>query len=433
MSAGVGRDVRAILAGDGFQRLLAARLTSQVADGWFQAGLAGSLLFNPERQASAAAIATGFAVLLLPYSVLGPFVGVFLDRWDRRVSMSAANLMRAVVVLPTAVLVWLDRTGPGFAVCALVVIAANRFFLAGLGAALPHVVEDERLVTANSIATTLGTMGYAVGLGIAAGLLATPFIGIDRHGYAVIAVLGSAGYLVSALLLRALFIRGALGPDDSVRRTDAVLDALADVVRGMVAGVWHLVRRPAAGYAVLAQAGHRTLFGVLSLATLLLFSRYFTTDNARSISGMGLVVLTGGIGVLLAAVVTPLATHRVSGRAYVSLLFASAALTLLLLGPPFRAPLLLIGVFLLNIASQGTKIVVDTTLQHECEDTFRGRVFSINDTAFNVTFVAGLFLAATLLPANGRSLAAVVLIAIGYGALAAWYALVGRRVRAPVH
>jgi predicted MFS family arabinose efflux permease len=140
-----------------------------------------------------------------------------------------------------------------------------------------------------------------------------------------------------------------------------------------------------------------------------------------------MVVVAGGSGVLLAAVLTPAATQRVPGRVYVSLLLGSTALILLAVVPPFQAPLLLLGVFLLNIASQGTKIVVDTTLQHECDDTFRGRVFSINDTAFNVTFVAGLFAAATLLPADGRSPAAVVLIAIGYGALAIWYAMVSRR------
>ena len=81
MSWGVG-------SGDGaprgFLRLLAARLTSQVADGWFQAALAGNLLFSPERRAGSIAIAAGFAILLLPYSVLGPFVGVFLDHLHHR-------------------------------------------------------------------------------------------------------------------------------------------------------------------------------------------------------------------------------------------------------------------------------------------------------------------------------------------------------------
>jgi MFS family permease len=426
-------EFRTITSGRGFRRLLASRLTSQVSDGWFQAGLAGSLLFNPEKQASATAIAAGFAILLLPYSALGPFVGVFLDRWDRRASLTVSNLLRAALVLPAAGLLWAGLQGTGFALFALLVIAVNRFFLAGLGAALPHVVEDERLVAANAIATTLGTVSYAAGLVSAAALLGTPMITTDRHGYALIAILGSAGYLVSALLLWVLFTPGVLGPDDGVRRRDSIWSAIADVARGVGAGLAHLAQRRPAGYAVLVQAGHRALFGILSLATLLLFSRYFTTDESRSISNLGLVVLAGGVGALVAAVLTPIATRRFSSRHYVSLLLGATGPVLLVLGPPFQPVLLLLGVFLLNVASQGTKIVVDATLQHECDDAYRGRVFSINDTAFNGTFVAGLFAGAWLLPANGKSLTAVVLVAVGYGALALWYVTVTGRVREPVH
>ncbi len=427
-----GRDLRAILAERGFRRLLVARLTSQVADGWFQAALAGSLLFNPERQASPLAIATGFAILLLPYSVLGPFVGVFLDRWQRRTALYVANLVRAGLVVPAAIMLSRGHEDALFAIFALLVIAANRFFLAGLGASLPHVVQDPRLVTANAAATTLGTVAYAMGLGTAAAVLGTPLVGIDNRGYAAIALLGAAGYVTSALLLRALFTRTALGPDESERRTDLLLAAVVDVARGMVHGLRHLVQRRAAGYALLVQAGHRGLYGVLALATLLLFSRYFTGgDDGRSISGLGLVIASGGLGALVAAFVTPVATRRLPGWAWISVLLGGTGVVLVVLIPPFRAPLVLISTFLLNIASQGTKIVVDTALQHECDDAYRGRVFSLNDTAFNATFVGGLFVGATLLPSNGRSGPAVVVIALAYGLLATWYAVVGRRAAQP--
>ena len=60
------------------------RLAGQFGDGLFQAALAGAVLFDPEHQARAADIASGFAVLLLPYSLIGPFAGVLLDRWWRQ-------------------------------------------------------------------------------------------------------------------------------------------------------------------------------------------------------------------------------------------------------------------------------------------------------------------------------------------------------------
>ena len=58
-----------------FWRLLEVRAVSQFGDGLFQAGLAGAIHFNPERAADPWAIAGAFAVLFLPYSLLGPFAG----------------------------------------------------------------------------------------------------------------------------------------------------------------------------------------------------------------------------------------------------------------------------------------------------------------------------------------------------------------------
>jgi uncharacterized protein (DUF983 family) len=75
----------------------------------------------------------------------------------------------------------------------------------------------------------------------------------------------------------------------------------------------------------------------------------------------------------------------------------------------------------MNIASQSIKIIVDATLQHECEDDYRGRIFSLNDTVFNLCMVCGLFVAALTLPPNGKSVAGLVCVAIGYLLLALWF------------
>lgn len=68
----------------GFLRLLSTRLVGSFGDGLLQAALASFVLFSPERQPTPLAIAVSFGILLLPYSLIGPFAGVFLDRWRRR-------------------------------------------------------------------------------------------------------------------------------------------------------------------------------------------------------------------------------------------------------------------------------------------------------------------------------------------------------------
>jgi MFS family permease len=418
-------NLRAVLAAQGFRRLLGVRVISQIADGWFQAGLAGSVLFNPEKRTSALQVAIGFAVLLLPYSIIGPYVGVFLDRWSRRSIVVVANSLRALFVLPSIAFIWYGAESWAFLTLALLIIGLNRFFLAGLSAAIPHVVDDRRLVTANALSGTLGSICYSIGLGSAV-LLVKTALPATLHGYALLAALAPIGYLASALLARWSFRRDGLGPDAQDCPRDALGTALITTVHGMVQGIRHLASRRGAAYAMLAQSAFRVLYGILALAVLLLYRQYFhhSKDMTGSIGGLGLVFVAGSAGVLLAAFLTPPISRRIGGWRWIGWLLAGTAIVIIVFGLPFRPDLLIVAVLFTNIATQGIKIVVDTALQHECDDIYRGRVFSVNDTTFNLSFVLGLFIASFVLPVDGRSPVVLLLVALGYGLVACWYTAV---------
>jgi MFS family permease len=161
--------VRHLLLRGDFRRLLATRLSSQFGDGVFQAALAGTVLFNPSQATDPVDVAAGFAVLLLPYSLVGPFAGVWLDRWSRRQVLMVANLVRAVLVLGVAALILAEVTGPGFYVAGLLVFSVNRFVLSALSAGLPHVTDEPSLVSANALTTTSGAIAAVLGGGLAIG------------------------------------------------------------------------------------------------------------------------------------------------------------------------------------------------------------------------------------------------------------------------
>ena len=145
------------------------------------------------------------------------------------------------------------------------------------------------------------------------------------------------------------------------------------------------------------------------------------------------MVAAGGVGSLLAAFVTPPATRRFGGRRWIAGSVAGVGVLVLALGLPFIPLLLVVATFGMSLAAQGIKIVVDTRIQTECHDDFRGRVFSVNDTTYNMCFVTGLFVAALALPDNGRSTAAIVLVGAGYLALAGWFAVAAGRVADRAH
>src|SRR5689334_13966241 len=202
----VVRDLRVLLRFANFRRLLAIRLLSQGADGVYQVALAAYVVFSPEKQTSASAIASAMAVLLLPYSLVGPFAGVLLDRWRRRQVLLYGNLLRTLLATVTAALMvgrvpdWL------FYVSALCVTAVNRFVLAGLSAALPRVVDTERLVMANSLSPTAGTLAATAGGGLA---FAVRLVASDSD--ATVVVLGALLYLCAALASLTM-APGLLGP-----------------------------------------------------------------------------------------------------------------------------------------------------------------------------------------------------------------------------
>jgi MFS family permease len=417
--------LRALGRLSGFRRLLAVRLTSQYGDGLFQAALAVSVLFNPAQQTSSLKIASGFAVLLVPFSVLGPYVGVFLDRWSRRDILYIANLARAALALAAAVALAATGAGVLFFTCALLITAVNRFFLSGLSASAPHVVPEPLLVTNNAVASTLGTVAYSLGLGTTAVLLHS-VLHTNLHGYAVLAAGGAAFYVLASATARITFNRRALGPDVATTRAGSVTSEVVAIARGMVAGARHLRNRPPVAYAMGVQAFCRTLYGVMTLATLLLYSRYFFASYSAAIGGLGVVVVVGSLGAIAAAFVTPAATRHLGGRAWVFAMTLLIALTLPPLGLPFVPLLLVAATFVANVSSQSIKIVVDTNVQVRCDEAYHGRVFSMEDTLFNLMFVLGLFIAAATLPENGHSAVAIISVSVGYFVLAMSYAWLTR-------
>jgi MFS family permease len=412
--------VRHLLARGDFRRLLAARLLAQAGDGVLQAALAGTVLFNPQRAADPVDVAAAFAVLLLPYSVVGPFAGVWLDRWSRRQVLVRANVLRAGLVAVLAALVLAGEAGVPFYAAGLAVFAVTRFLLSALSAALPHTTDAASLVPANALSTTSGAVATVAGGVLALGLLQLGTAG--DAAYAAVALSAAVPHLASAAVA-AGFDRQYLGPDSGAR--SARLPARA-VLQGMVAGARHVAEHPPAAAALAAIGAHRVCYGLLTLMTLLLYRNTLTEGAGPpfpgGLAGLGVVLAAGSVGTLLAAVATPPAVRRLGTRGWVVVLLAGGGVLQLVLGLPFAPPGWVAAGLVLGFVAQGVKICVDATLQRSVDDDFRGRVFSVYDTLVNVAYVAALVAGALLLPASGRSVTGLLVVAAVYALTAAGYA-----------
>jgi MFS family permease len=410
-----------MLGDPGFRRLLFCRLASQWADGLFQAGLAGAVLFNPERQADPLAIAGGFAVILIPYSVVGPFAGALLDRWDRRRLLIVANFLRVLLVLLAAAADGFGLSNGPLYAAALLVMGTSRFTGAGLSAALPHVVEPRDLVTGNSLVATLSSVVTAIGGATAFGLRTV--LGAGNVGSAQVTSVAIVGALVSAMFA-AQFAVGALGPDE----VDEPSRAFAAVAKGMVDGGRAALRAPSVAAGFIALAAHRIAYGA-SLLVVVLLMKYALHSRGMMRAGAGGLteaVAAGAAGLVIAGLLTPGLVNRFGRPRVVIAGLLVACVGLVALGLPMTVPTLLAATFVVTFCGQTVKLNVDAAIQRDVADQSRGRVFAVSDTVFNAAMVIGVSVVALLVPTDGRSPGVVIGTAAVYLVGLAGYTLVLR-------
>jgi len=407
-----------------FWRLLELRTVSQFGDGLFQAGLAGAILFNPDRAATPLEIAGAFAVLFLPYSVLGPFAGALLDRWDRRLVLIAANLGRLLLVLGVGTLLAVGTSDLPILFGALVVNGFTRFVSSGLSAALPDVVPGEQVVTMNSVATATGSAAAFIGANFM--LLPRWLFGSDDTGAAAIIFIVTVPVGL-ALLLSVRFPPHILGPHESKRSIHGSV-AYA-VATGWLHGARTVLAVPTVAATLAGLASHRMVLGINTLLVLVTV-RHTDTPGVAGLGATVLFAAATGLGLFLATVVTPTLVRRWGRYAAPNGALAFAAVVQLC-GSGLQLPVMVVCGFFLGAAGQVVKLCADTAMQIDVDDALRGHVFTVQDALFWMSFILAISVAATVIPPGGY-LPALALAGSGvYLAGLAVHASVGRRASTP--
>jgi MFS family permease len=390
-----------ILTDRKFSRLLRVRWTGQMTDGIFQSALASFILFSPERQANALGAALAFAVVLLPYSVIGPFVGTILDRVSRQRAIAFSNLSRAVTLSIIALLLFQGYTGIEITVFVLIAFGVNRLILAGLSAGIPLMIESKSLISANALAVTGGSVWVVLGGGIGLGMrsLLDSVTNADSAD-AYIILLGAVGYLTAALFASNLK-KDEIGPLEHEIKNASFTQGLIE----MREGVKFLSQNVDAARGIAAVAVHRGGITALTLIALLLERNTFhdPADSEAGLAGLSFTLSIAACGFVVGAVIAPYGVRKVGRHRWMRLMLSASTL-----GPLFivfsRTPLTLaIAAFVTALFGQSLKVTNDALVQSKIDDIYRGRVFSVYDVVVNGAIVSGAVIAALLLPDTGDS------------------------------
>ena len=399
-----------VAKGSRLNRILTVRWSGQFTDGLFQSALASFVLFSPERAPNAVSAALAFSVVLLPYSLIGPYVGTFLDRYSRQRIIRNCNYLRAIDLLVIAWLVSDGKTGIVLTLFVLFAFGINRLILAGLSAGLPLLVKKEELIAANALAVTGGTIWVVIGGGV--GIAVKNFVdktyGTD-FADSVVIILAVLGFLSAALSCYRLK-KNEIGPlpHETPEENKGF--------KGILEGLSILRNHPDALRGIFAVGMQRSGITALTLMALLLERNTFNdpANPDAGLAGFGRALAIAGIGIGLGAIISPYGVLKFGRHKWMRILMFACIPPLLIYAFSVNEITMIGSAFFVGLCGQGIKVTNDALVQSKINDEYRGRVFAFYDVAVNAGIVIGAIGAALLLPDSGVTSLLPFVIALVY-------------------
>lgn len=402
-----------------FAWLMMSQFLAQAGDGIVQTALAKFIVFGGQRGFDIEGARSPDDLLrialyvFVPYTIVSPFFGVVIDRWNRRRLLISTNALRAGILLLFALLgIGVFGDGALF-VAFLITLAGTRVILATKAAALPVALHEDSLVEGNAVSQLGGAIFQLGGAGVA--FVAAAFVPVEP-----VVLAGVVVYAAAAVAARAI---GRPGRGRSPAR-------FGEELRRVAASVADGVRAVAG--AAQAAASIATYFWLRFLWSFSIVGIGFIARELAAGDDFVVLVLTGGagaVGAVLGFVASGPLLARAGTTAHLVLTSgALAGISVAVLGAVEAKAAVAVLTFFLGLGFFVAKITLDTLVQQALGDDFRGRAFSLYDIAYNVAWVvaAGVMKVWWSPALQGPLIALVGLVfLVGLLVLAAWYRRAG--------
>jgi len=340
---------------------------------------------------------------ILPVFIIGPIAGIYVDRWNRRATMIACDIIRGLLVLLIPLIIKYSTSMVPIYIIVFIIFSVTRFFVPSKLAIIPDIVHKDKLLLANSLSSTTMMIATIVSFGFSGIIVAA--LG-PQAGFFI----DSASYFISAGLVFFLAVKlkeNIESVEASVKLTGIVRKTIiGDIKEGLVYLNSHKDIKMIANTMFLLMAGVGSIYIVIIV---------FVQEALRSSTQhLGFLVMFLGIGLFLGSIMYGKFGSKFSKRKVINFGLLTAGLTIVLfticlkLAPSFFMAGLLsvvLGVFSAPI------IVSSNTLLHEVmHDEMRGRVFSSLEIIMHAGFLLFMFLASVTADKIGRDW---VLVTIG--------------------
>src|SRR5215204_1614507 len=364
-----------------FRQLWLGQVVSQMGD-WFDTIALYTIILR--LTGSGRDVGLLLVARFVPSFFFGPISGVIADRFSRQRIMIVSDILRAFVVLG---FLFVRRADQLWIVYVLTVLqlGLSTFFEPAKTAAIPSVVEDRELVTANAISSV--TWSAMLTLGAALGGFITSSFGTNAAF-----ILDAMSYLLSAVLIANI----RLPKRRKRERQKLTLGRLLGISE-TIDGIRYVKDRPKVLAALLVKPAWGLGGGILTL--LAVFGERIFPIGKNAAGGIGVLFAARGIG----TAVGPLVARRISGEG-VKRMQASIGIAFLIGGAFYiafgSATSFIFALVVLGIAHCGGSIlwVFSTViLQRAVVDSFRGRVFAAELALLTLTMAASNYVTGELL------------------------------------
>ena len=303
-----------------------------------------------------------FAATAVPSVLLGPLAGVLVDRWDRRRTMIACDVVRAGLVL-TVPFAFEIHIGLVY-LAAFLIATVTLLFRPAKTAVVPAMVDEQDLVTANSAMSVPETAADLIGFPVA-GLIVTALSSVIGAAF----VLDAGTYVVSAVLIAAMVLP---------RQVDAPSErlSLGNVWREMREGFAFLWAEPVLLSNTLLSTMAQVAVGA-EIVVSLIYARDVVDRGSVSFEQMYALLLTAiAVGSVIAGIVVGYVGDRLPKGPLVIAGFIGMGLSLVAAGLT-TDPLLAIVAFFFTGATNMLFIIPTVTLfQQRTPQRLMGRVVS---------------------------------------------------------
>lgn len=378
--------IRVLLEQRDFRVLLGAQGLSQAADGLAQAAFTYALVVEPFQEGTPGRILALFILTLLPYSLLSPFMGVFVDRWPRRGLLVWTNVIRAGLLMTLPLWTGLFPGDDELLGVLLAVLALGRLFLTTKGALLPAVLHERHLLRGNALSAGGGMVSALAG-----GVLGVVIAGVAPSTvpyFAAGALYGAAAWMSSLLSDPYSHVHA-----HAMRIIEAAKVVLSEIAEGLRA-IWI---RPAARLPLIGIFIVRTIGMFVAIAAIVVIKDVYpeVSDEGGKLSSSALALGAAGVGAFSAAVAASLLGARLTRPQLILAGFIVSGVGIVALGGIIDIYAVLGLTFLGGFGTFLTKVAVDAQVQDVLPDDMRGRAFALYDILYNLaSIVAGTLMVA---------------------------------------